>query len=379
MNAIAAIVRANLRRMVNDRSNIFFIIVLPLLIVFALGSAIGSSTGAVLVGVVDTSPTDSSSAVLEAMRAVDGVEIRTYSSADELRNDVARRVVDVGWAASSPAAGPEVLTWYASQGQGQLLRGTLESIVRAVDVDARVLAIVTDESGRDDDAVADALDNAAAVVGTTPVAITTPDDPADDPTNITAVLAAGELTLFIFLTSLTGASYLLLTRQYGITRRMRAGPVTIGAIILGEGLSRYVVALAQAGIVLAGSTILFGVDWKDLGAVLALSAAMALVGTAAAILLGTVARNEQQAGAIGLMLGLVLAALGGSMQPLHFFPDALRTAAFATPHAWMNDALWRILVDGEGLAEVWPSIVILVGVGVVLSSLASAAMARTLR
>ena len=55
---------------------------------------------------------------------------------------------------------------------------------------------------------------------------------------------------------------------------------------------------------------------------------------------------------------LVLAALGGSMQPLEFFPDGLRRVAFLTPHAWMNDALWRILVEGAGLSQIWTSLLV---------------------
>ncbi|MDH4280987.1 MAG: ABC transporter permease, partial [Acidimicrobiia bacterium] len=114
-------------------------------------------------------------------------------------------------------------------------------------------------------------------------------------------------------------------------------------------------------------------------AVLALSVAMALVGSGAAMLLGTLARTDQQVSAIGLLLGLVLAALGGSMQPLQFFPDGLRRIAFVTPHAWMNDALGRILVDGEGFGQIWPSLAVLAAAGAVLLAIASLALARTLR
>ena len=40
MSAILALVRANLRRFANDRTNVFFVIALPMLIVFALSAAI---------------------------------------------------------------------------------------------------------------------------------------------------------------------------------------------------------------------------------------------------------------------------------------------------------------------------------------------------
>jgi ABC-2 type transport system permease protein len=164
-----------------------------------------------------------------------------------------------------------------------------------------------------------------------------------------------------------------------VTRRTRAAPVANRSIIAGEAISRYIVAMLQAGIIIIGTIVLFGVDWHSPAAVLLLSAAMALVGTGAAMLLGTFGRSEQQVAAVALLVGLVMAALGGSMQPLEFFPSGMRHVAFAvTPHAWMNDGLWKILVDGAGVRDVLPAVGVLTGVGVVLLAIASRALARRL-
>lgn len=379
-DAIVAIVKANMIRLLNERSNLFFLVILPLMIVFALGLAIGGEASGNLVGVVDSTPTEASQTVLDAVQDIDNVTMRRYDSAQELRDEIARRAVDVGWVAEPGRGGAVTLRWYATAGEGFRLREIVENTVRSVNVDRQVLRLVTEDAGVDEATAEMALAEAEAFVEPTTVdRTTTGGDPENNPANIRAVLAAGELTLFIFLTSLVGASYLLSTRLLGVTRRTRAGPVPVSAIIAGEGLSRFLVALLQAGIVFFGSWLLFGVDWKAPWAVLALSVGMALVGSGGAMLLGTLARTDQQVSAIGLLLGLVLAALGGSMQPLQFFPDTLRRVAFATPHAWMNDALWRILVDGEGFAQIWPSLAVLTAAGIVLLAIASMALARSLR
>ncbi len=380
VDAVVAIVQANLIRLRNERSNLFFLVILPLMIVFALGLAIGGDASNNLVGVVDTAPTEASQTVLDAVEDIDNVTVRRYESAQELRDEIVRRAVDVGWVAEPGDGGAVTLQWYAAAGEGFELREVVENTARKLNVDRQVVQLVVEDAAVDEAAAETALDQVAGVIEPTTLERTTVGgDPEDDPANIRAVLAAGQLALFIFLTSLLGASYLLATRLLGVTRRTRAGPVSVPAIIAGEGLSRFLVALLQAGIVFFGSWLLFGVDWKAPWAVLALSMGMALVGTGGAMLLGTLARTDQQVSAIGLTLGLVLAALGGSMQPLQFFPDALRRIAFVTPHAWMNDAMWRILVDGEGFAQIWPSVVVLSAVGVGLLVVASVAMARTLR
>ena len=52
-----------------------------------------------------------------------------------------------------------------------------------------------------------------------------------------------------------------------------------------------------------------------------------LVGASVGILFGAVFSNDQQAGGIGVLIGLGLAALGGAMVPIEIFPDTMATIA----------------------------------------------------
>ncbi|MFN8196521.1 MAG: ABC transporter permease [Nocardioidaceae bacterium] len=379
MNAVVAIVRANLKRLLSERSNIFFLVVLPLLIVFSLGVAIGGQAGDYKVGVVDDHPDDLSRSVLARMESIKGVTIVEVDDASRLRDDVARRSLDAGWVVGQDD-GATTFRWLSPGTAGvPQLRTVFGNAVEEAGVRARVVSVVSDQTGADEDTAAQAVAAAAQAQPQISVGVDEVGDDSDVAAGIQAVVAAGELSLFIFLSSLTGATYLLTTRKLGVTRRVRAAPVGIATIVAGEALGRFLVALLQAAIVFLGCMFLFGVDWRAPGAVALLCVAMSLVGTGAAMLLGTLGRSEQQVGAVGLLLSLVLGALGGSMQPLEFFPDSLRHVAFLTPHAWMNDALWRILVEGAGLSDVLTSLVVLTVGGVALLGAASVAMARSLR
>ncbi len=377
MNGVLAIVRANLRRLINDRGNIFFLVVLPLLIVFALGSAIGSGGTDVLIGVVDTHPSTTSTQVRQGISSK-GVKLQRVGGLDELRRRVARGELNAGYLVSG-AQTATTITWVVGMDpRGIVMQGTMQNAVQTVSAKQQVVAALAQEAGFTPERAAAVIAQLPASASVT-VTTTTIGDKADDPTSIRAVLAGGELTLFIFLTSLFGAQALLTSRLLGVTRRTRTAPVSSRSIILGEAASRYIIAMLQAGIIVVGTILMFGVDWRSPGAVLLLCAAMALVGTGAAMLLGTFGRSEQQVAALALLVSLVLAALGGSMQPLEFFPQGMRQVAFAvTPHAWMNDSLWKILVDGAGVRDVLPAVGVLTGLGVVLLALASRLLARRL-
>jgi ABC-2 type transport system permease protein len=183
--------------------------------------------------------------------------------------------------------------------------------------------------------------------------------------------ASSQLLLFIFITPLTGAVALIETRRLGVSRRMLATPTPAGVILAGEALGRFLIAVLQALIIIVGSSVAFGVNWGDpLGAAL-IVVLFSLVGAGAGMLLGSVFNNDQQASSMALLLGLGLAALGGSMAPLEIFPEVMRTIAHFTPHAWGNDAFAEIVRRGGGVADILAELGILAAYAVVLLSLAT--------
>jgi ABC-2 type transport system permease protein len=83
------------------------------------------------------------------------------------------------------------------------------------------------------------------------------------------------------------------------------------------------------------------------------------------MLLGTLFSSEEQAGSVALLLGLGLAALGGSMAPLEIFPKTARLIAHITPHAWANEAFSKLLKHGAGFVSVLPQVGVLLGFALV--------------
>jgi len=182
----------------------------------------------------------------------------------------------------------------------------------------------------------------------------------------------------MFLTSLTGATELIVTRDLGISRRMFATPTRAGAIILGEGVGRLALALFQGLFIVVASTLLFGVAWGDPAAALAIVVAFSFVAAGAALLVGAVARNASQAGAIGPALGMGLGLIGGTMVPPEVFPEAMRTIGHVTPHAWAMDAFRALTFDGADLVAILPELAVLLGFAVVLLGLATLRFRRVI-
>ena len=182
--------------------------------------------------------------------------------------------------------------------------------------------------------------------------------------------AQGQLVLFIFLTSLTGATQLIVSRQLGVSRRMLSTPTPMPSILLGEALGRFGVAMFQGLFIVAATAILFGVVWGDPVGVAAIVIAFCLVSAGVAMLIGAISSNAEQASSIGVFAGLGIAALGGSMIPPEIFPPVMETISWLIPHRWAIDGL-RELVAGGTLADVALQVGVLLAAAVVVLVLAT--------
>ncbi len=372
-----AIARVNMVRTLRDRMSLFFILVLPMILIVVLGMTYGGM-GVARVGVVDQDggplAVDLSTAM--AHRSVK-LELRSFDTPAALRDAVERGFVELGivihpgYDAALRSGGSGDLE-YISHGRSfsSTVRTGLDAAI--ADQAAQVAAARSAAAANGitfDQALAVAREQMAAVPGVT-VAVQTVGDVTENPNGF-AVGAESQVILFMFLTSMTGAVALITTRLYGISRREFATPTGAGTIVVGEMLGRFAFALFQGLFIVGASALLFGVDWMDPLATGAIVLLFALVASGAAMLLATFVSNEHQLSALAPALGMVLALLGGAMVPIEVFPPLMRTLSHATPHAWAIEAFHKLLIDGGGVTDILPQLAALLAFAAGLLVLAS--------
>ena len=376
-----AIAGANLRRLLRDKTGAFFVFVFPFLIILALGATFGSAFVPKL-GVVGGS--DGLGRDLRArLEATDGVGVQSFADVGALRTAVERGEVEGGLVIPADydgriRAGDTVPLTYQARlsGAGQELQTTVSAVVDEQSIEVRAARFTLAEgaaSGFDE-----ALARARAVAVGLPGVEVRRTAGGESDVGTFATGAAQELILFIFLTSLSASAMLIETRRLGITRRMLASPTPVRTILVGETLGRYAIALVQGVLIVVGTVLLFQVDWGNpltTGLVVVL---FALAATGAAMVMGSVLKNAAQAGAMGVFLGLVLAAIGGCMVPLEIFPPGISRIAHFTPHAWAIEALNASIATSATPAEVAPDLTVLALYAAGLLAVATVVLRRTI-
>jgi len=383
MTKIWAIVQANLLRTARDRQGLFFIVVLPMILIMVLGLAYAGG-GEARVGYVDEDGGASAAELLQAITSDTETPIRltAYASVEELRDAAARGFVEFGLAippgydAALRAGGDSSVTFVApATAVAGAVRSTVERAVSEQAAIFRAARFATAKGASFEAALAAARERAEHAPGVS-VSVTSVAEAAT--ANGVDLGAQSQVILFMFLTSLTASTELITTRQLGVSRRMFATPTGIWTIVIGEGLGRLAVALFQGLFIVVASAFLFGVTWSDpLGTAL-IVVVFATVCAGAALLVGTLASNASQAGAVGAGLGMIFGLIGGTMVPAEVFPDLMRTLSHVTPHAWALDAFRALLVEGGGLGAIIVPLAVLGGFGALLLAVSAARFRRVL-
>jgi ABC-2 type transport system permease protein len=379
-----AIAATDLRRLTRWRANVFFLFVLPMLIILLLGAAFGADKARL--GIVGGGSGPLAQQFVTAIDARPSTELQRYEDTASLQRGVSRGEVDAGIALPDDydarlSRGERVTIRYVARPDSvaQQLRTTIASVAAE---QGRVLAVAQLLMRAEHASFAPALERARAADAAIPKVAVAVRDPGGGPHLAPSSRfedgASSQLLLFIFLTSLNGAVWLIETRRLGVARRMLSTPTPARTVVGGLLLGRLAVALLQALIIIVGCVVFFGVSWGDPLATGLTVVAFALVGTGAALLLGALFSSEQQAGPVALLLGLGLAALGGSMAPLEIFPDTARAIAHVTPHAWANDAFSEILNHDGHVGAVLGDVAVLLAFAAVLLGLATWRLRRAI-
>jgi ABC-2 type transport system permease protein len=190
-----------------------------------------------------------------------------------------------------------------------------------------------------------------------------------------AVMAPGMALLFLMYTVTQGGRSILAEREMGTLPRMLTTPTSTAEVLGGKVLSIFVIGFLQVGLLVAASSLIFGLRWGSPLAVVLLAAAAALAATGWGILLASLARSPFQVSSIGSALMLLFGLLGGSFIPPQALTPAVRLVSRITPNAWALDGFIQ-LSSGGGLNESAPILAALAGMGVILFAVSVLAARR---
>lgn len=359
---VLEIAMTSVRRLLRDRSNIFFVFILPMLLILILGSVFGGSSKS-RIGIVAVDAGALGRDLQTRIAAADGVVVRSVSGRDAAIVAVERGqleaavILPTGYDAALREGKTVTVEFVARPDPStQVLRNTVDSAVTGQGALLRAASFAVAQGVSDFSAALTKAEAIAKNVQGIKIEQQTVGEPfVFNQLGKFQLGAYTQLLLFVFLTSMTGSTALIQSRQLGVSRRMLSTPTPVRTILIGEALGRFGVAMVQGLFIILGTSIFFGVDWGDPLGATATFLLFALGASGVGMLMGATFKNDQQAGGIGVMLGIGLGALGGCMIPLaimKIFSPTLWRVAHLTPHAWGIEAFDELILRHGTIADI---------------------------
>lgn len=178
--------------------------------------------------------------------------------------------------------------------------------------------------------------------------------------------SAGQLVTWVFIPLLAISALFAYERQQGTLRRLLTTPTQKATFLLGTISGQVAVSIIQMSLLVGFGTLVLGVSWgRDLPALALMMLTFALASAALGTTLGTFIKSERQASGLSILLGMVMALMGGCWYPLELFPETVQTIVKILPTTWAMQGLLTLSLRGGGLTEILPIAAVLTGFAVI--------------
>jgi ABC-2 type transport system permease protein len=155
-------------------------------------------------------------------------------------------------------------------------------------------------------------------------------------------------------------------KTQGTFIRLRTNPVSNMIVLGGKTVMYLIICLIQFYMMIAVAIFLFphlGLPALNVQGNLLLMSVVALFSGLAAIgfgiLLGTIAKTQEQSAPFGATFVIILAAIGGVWVPVFAMPKIMQVIAQSSPMNWGLEAFYDVLLRNAGLLDLVPELSLL--------------------
>jgi ABC-2 type transport system permease protein len=372
LGAVRALVRKDLLLFFNDRRAMIMSFVAPILIASFFGfffSGRPQQAGRVPVRVVDLDGSAISKTLLAGLSRDASLEVEG-ATAEEAREAVRRGTARV--AVVVPRGFGEATSHAFFGGAEKPRLQLLHDPSRALEL-AMARGILTQH-------VMDALSAGrfAGEPGRVPrVPFTTIDEAVTARSGVAyngfAHAFAGMGVQFLLFACIDLAVVMLLERQLGLWKRLRAAPLSRFVLLAAKATSGALISLMTLGGTFSFGMIVFGIRIQgSVVGFVAVCLSTALMASCFGILIAALGKTPPATRGVATLAVLLMVMLGGAWVPSFVFPPWVQQVTLVVPARWAVDGLDATTWRGVGLLEILPTVGVLLGFAALFGALAVA-------
>jgi len=369
--------------MCRDKRSLLFLVVMPIAFTFFMGFAYKNAGGdpnadnRIPLAIVNPEPNSMlNKTLITRLESSETVRIEIMSEANAIdalhKGDVAGVLkIPAGFSEQASAGNEAQLTLIAdstsAEGQSlyQLLRVPISQLMSAVEISRETVDIVnaTDMSAEQNAAFDLAWNKWTEASRTSlvkmeqAVAEKSADWTGGNPYNQSS---PGILVQFAIFGLVTSAQILVQEKKSRTLQRLITTAMKPWEIVAGHMLAMFTITILQTAMLILFGQLILKVDYlREPVGILLVAVTLGLWVSSMGLLIGVVAKEEQQVILFSMIAMFLFSALGGTWFPLESTGGTFAAIGKAMPSAWAMNGLQNILIRGLGLESVWMAVGIL--------------------
>ena len=182
---------------------------------------------------------------------------------------------------------------------------------------------------------------------------------------------AGMGVQFILFMGIDVGIGMLLLRQRGLWKRLRAAPLSRGLLLGSRTLSAAIIAALILVVIFSFARVVFGVRIEgSMAGFLGVCAAFSLMTATFGLMIAALGKTPEATRGLSIFATLIMVMLGGSWVPTFIFPQWLQKLTVVVPTRWAVDGLDAMTWRGLGLSAAIAPIAVLLLFSLVFGALA---------
>lgn len=182
----------------------------------------------------------------------------------------------------------------------------------------------------------------------------------------------GFMIMFMFLWVITLGRGFFIEHGWNTWERLRASQTSVAQVVAGKLIPGALLILAQIVITILIGVTVFGMTSK--GPLLVLLIVVVPLVTCVLAMTAAIVASIQtyaQLEAIGNLILIVFAAMGGALTPVQSLPSTIRAIGHAFPSYWALEAARNVILDGKGVSGVLVPAAVLAGMTALFAVIAA--------
>ncbi len=190
--------------------------------------------------------------------------------------------------------------------------------------------------------------------------------------------AGTAVMMLLFSVSAMGAS-ILAEKEDGTLKRLLYSPIEPLSIMFGKMIYSIIISVFQLVLMIIFSWLVLGLDISNnlfFLSLVVVSTAFACSGFG--IFIASICTSRKQSESLGVIIILLMSAIGGSMIPLFIMPAIMRKVAVVSVNYWAIQGFYDVLGRDASFADLSIKLLVLIGIGVIMTAVSAGFFRRNI-